>query len=80
MARTPWKPTNGIKWHRLRLGLTQVELAAQVGVVQKYVPQWERWQRTPTEEHQARLAEVLGCEVSELLREIDPRLELEVPR
>jgi transcriptional regulator with XRE-family HTH domain len=79
MPRRPvWKPTNGIKWHRLRLSLTQAELAARVDTLTKNVVYWERWQKVPSPEQQARLAEVLGCEVGELLKEIDAQLELQV--
>lgn len=75
---TRFKPTNGIKWHRLRLNLTQAELGKLIGITSAHITEWERWQKTPTPERQAQLAEVLGCEVHELLEEIAPRLELEV--
>jgi transcriptional regulator with XRE-family HTH domain len=80
MSRPARKPTNGIKYHRLRLCLTQAELAVRVGTLTKNIVYWERWLKEPTPEQKAKLAGVLGCEVDELLTAIAPELEREVDR
>jgi transcriptional regulator with XRE-family HTH domain len=49
----------GLRAARLRVGLTQRELADQIGVGQQVVSSWESGNRTPTEEQGTRISEVL---------------------
>lgn len=77
-AASSWKPTNGIKYHRLCLGLTQTEVAARLDVPPKHVCAWERWHQAPNDEQQLRLAEVLKCKVEQLLEVASIDIENEV--
>jgi transcriptional regulator with XRE-family HTH domain len=47
-------------------GLTQEQLAHEVGVTVKAVYMWERGTRTPHLKQAARLADILGCTIDEL--------------
>jgi transcriptional regulator with XRE-family HTH domain len=63
--------------HRIRelrkaKGLTQEQLARDVGVVVKAVYMWERGTRTPHLETACRLADVLGCTIDELAGRGEP--------
>jgi transcriptional regulator with XRE-family HTH domain len=58
-----------VKAARERLGLSQAELAAAVGVVQSAASQWERGERVPSTDNLAKLAKVLGVSMSWLAGE-----------
>ena len=61
-----------IKAARQALGLTLAELGNALGVTRQYVQAWEAGRRNPGPKHLAKLAEVLGLDVLDLLpRESD---------
>ena len=49
-----------IRQYRLRLGLTQVELARQLGIRAETISQWERGVTCPSAQQLLRLAKTLG--------------------
>ncbi len=57
-----------IREYRERVGMTQAELAMQLGKTQSAICQWESGVRAPRPAMLLRLADVLGCTVDELLR------------
>lgn len=57
-----------IKQKRLELGLTQKELAAKLGVDQSAVAQWEKGKTGPHRGKLNKIAEVLECDVADLLK------------
>ena len=54
---------------RKRAGLTQLELAAKMGVSGGAVAQWETNAAAPTASKLPKLAAILGCTIDELLKE-----------
>ena len=56
---------------RLRAGIKQKEVAEKIGVDQSAVSMWERGKNKPRPQHLFRLAELYGCTVDELLKEVD---------
>ena len=56
-----------IKAARLSRGLTLAELGNALGVTRQYVQAWEAGRRNPGPKHLAKLAEVLGLEIADLL-------------
>ena len=56
-----------IKAARQALGLTLAELGNALGVTRQYVQAWEAGRRNPGTKHLAKLAEVLGLEIADLL-------------
>lgn len=54
---------------RMNLGLTQLEVASQIGVSQGAISFWETGQRTPTLAKFAELADVLGYELTLTMKE-----------
>ncbi|AWK13517.1 helix-turn-helix domain-containing protein [Candidatus Fukatsuia symbiotica] len=57
-----------IKSRRLKLKLTQKELAKRVGVAHVTISQWERGDTSPRGDRLFSLAEALDCEASWVLR------------
>ena len=57
---TPWYTR--IKLHRTALGLTQQQVADQVGVQHRRYWGWEAGKNVPRPEHQQKLASVLGVD------------------
>lgn len=55
-----------IRERRLRLGISQTELAAEVRVNQTAISQWERGVVTPSLDNAKRLADALGCTIDDL--------------
>lgn len=55
-----------LKLYRVRNGLSQADLASQLGVAQNSVSQWESGKRSPTLKKLARIASILGCPVETL--------------
>ena len=55
-----------IKNYRLKVGLTQAELAERMGVHQTAIAQWEKGQAAPTASKLPLLATVLSCSISDL--------------
>lgn len=55
-----------IREKRVLLGMTQVELAAMVGVKQSMIAQIERGTKTPSLPLGMQIAEALRCEIREL--------------
>ena len=56
-----------IKAARQALGLTLAELGNALGVTRQYVYAWEAGRRNPGPKHLAKLADVLGLQVTDLL-------------
>lgn len=52
---------------RLALGLTLAEVGNALKVTRQYVYAWESGRRNPGRKHLAKLAEVLGLQLSDLL-------------
>lgn len=60
-----YAPMLRLKMKRLEKGLTQEELAELVGVKKLTISNYERGERNPYR-HLDKIAEVLGCSVSDL--------------
>jgi len=58
---------NQIKTLRQATGMTQVELAARVGVSQAAVANWEKGTADPTVANVLALAKILHCSTDEIL-------------
>jgi transcriptional regulator with XRE-family HTH domain len=56
-----------IKAARQTRGLTLAEVGSALGVTRQYVYAWESGRRKPGPKHLAKLAEVLGLQVTDLL-------------
>ncbi|WP_337799633.1 helix-turn-helix transcriptional regulator [Phascolarctobacterium succinatutens] len=56
-----------IKKAREKVGLTQQELANELGVVQSTVAMWETQNSLPRADKLPMLAKILGCTIEELL-------------
>lgn len=56
-----------IKTARQACGLTLAEVGNALGVARQYVYAWEAGRRNPGPKHLAKLAEVLGLEIADLL-------------
>ena len=56
----------GLRNIRQANGLTQTELAEQMGVTQSLVAMWERGAVLPSAEKLPRLADLLGCSIDAL--------------
>lgn len=59
--------TVNIKKAREKVGLTQQELANELGVVQSTVAMWETQNSLPRTDKLPTLAKILGCTIDELL-------------
>jgi transcriptional regulator with XRE-family HTH domain len=55
-----------LKAHRLRLGLTQIQLARMAGVTERTIRLYEQGQRTPRLGTARAIADALGVSVEEL--------------
>jgi transcriptional regulator with XRE-family HTH domain len=64
-----------IRFYRSLRGLTQTALARKVQVAPAYISQIEANQRVPSLKVTRRIANVLGIEMSVLVREADPRVQ-----
>lgn len=64
-----------IRFYRTLRGLTQTALARKVQVAPAYISQIEANQRVPSLKVTRRIANVLGIEMSVLVREADPRAQ-----
>lgn len=60
-----------IKDLREAQGMTQVQLAAEMGSSQSTVAEWEREVYLPKSRHLPRLAEVLQCSIDDLFEKED---------
>ena len=56
-----------IKAMRIKRGLTQKQLADRLGVKQQNVSDWERGERSPSVKNLKKLAEVLNCQIDDLV-------------
>ena len=56
-----------IKAARQARGLTLAEVGSALGVTRQYVQAWEAGRRNPGPKHLAKLADVLGLEIADLL-------------
>lgn len=65
---------DNIKKSRLDAGLTQLEVAEKLGVVQAQYPRWENGGRNPKDETVEKLAEIFGTSF-EILKGRDDGLE-----
>lgn len=57
-----------LKTLRKKMGLTQAELAQEIGVSGRALNSWECGQRWPKIEDAIKLAEFFGCTLDELVR------------
>jgi transcriptional regulator with XRE-family HTH domain len=57
----------GIKKMRTKSGLTQKQLADRLGVKQQNVSDWERGERSPSAKNLKKLAEILNCQIDDLV-------------
>jgi transcriptional regulator with XRE-family HTH domain len=57
-----------IKEQRLRLGLSQMQLAEKMDVKQSTVAMWENGKSLPRTEILIKLADLFGCTIDELVR------------
>ncbi len=64
------KPKSKIAELRDKAGLTQAQLAVLVGVTTNTIQNWEKENGLNQLERYLKLAEILGCEVSELIEYI----------
>lgn len=58
-----------IKSLRKKKGITQAEMAKQLGVKQSTVSMWETGKTMPKTKRMRKLAEVLNCTLDDLLKE-----------
>ena len=56
------------KEQRKRAGLTQMEVAKQLGITDSAVNQWETGKTTPNTKRLGELAKLYNCTVDELLK------------
>lgn len=54
---------------RKKTGLTQMQVAKELGVTDAAVCQWERGDTMPTAKRLTEIAKLYGCTVDELLKE-----------
>ena len=59
---------NPIAARRQALGLTQAQLAEQIGVIQQTVDKWEHGVRNPGIPSLKKLAAALGCSIEDLIK------------
>lgn len=69
MARTDPRPTNNSPIARLRIerGITQAQLAERIGCLQSSVSRWEQTGRAPGTRYLLKIAEVLECDIKDLI-------------
>ena len=60
---------SNLKYYRTKKGLTQKELAEEIGYTEKSVSKWEKGKGLPTAEMLIRLSELFGISVDEILFE-----------
>lgn len=63
-----------IRYHRLRLNLTEAQLADKVGVSRSAVQYWESGATAPTRTRRNKVAEALGISESELIAAAPPSI------
>lgn len=73
------KPKSKIVELRDKAGLTQAQLAVLVGVTTNTIQNWEKENGLNQLERYLKLAEILGCDVSELIEYI-PVSDEEIPK
>ena len=56
-----------IKAMRIKRGLTQKQLAELLGVKQQNVSDWERGERSPSVKNLKKLAQILNCQIDDLV-------------
>ena len=56
-----------IKETRKKRGLTQKQLAELLGVKQQNISDWERGERSPSIKNLKKLAEILNCQIDDLV-------------
>ena len=56
-----------VKEMRQKRGLTQKQLADRLGVKQQNVSDWERSLRSPSVKNLKKLAEILNCQIDDLV-------------
>ena len=57
----------GIKKMREKRGLTQKNLADKIGVAQQHISRWETGKHRPSIDTVQKLAEILNCNISDLI-------------
>jgi DNA-binding XRE family transcriptional regulator len=71
------KPKSKVASLREKAGLTQVQLAVLVGVTPNTIQNWEKENGLDQLERYLKLAEIFGCQVSELVEYVDASEEKE---
>ena len=56
-----------IKAMRIKRGLTQKQLAELLGVKQQNISDWERGERSPSVKNLKKMAEILNCQIDDLV-------------
>ena len=68
MSTAPRKTNDSrIAKERMRLGLTQTQLAEKIGVDRRQITSWETGERTPRSANLLKLSQVLGCSIEALI-------------
>lgn len=69
MARTSPRPTNDSPIAKLRIerGVTQAQLAERIGCPQSSVSRWEQTGKAPGTRYLVKIAEVLECDLKDLV-------------
>lgn len=60
------EPVRKMATYRSAAGMTMAELAQRLGVTQKEVYEWENLEKSPEEAILRQIADILGCDVSEI--------------
>jgi transcriptional regulator with XRE-family HTH domain len=79
MASQPLSLGQFIRERRLAAELTQEQLAAKSGYSQPTISQWERGSELPRLIHLSRLASLLGFDIGEAARLVQPEAEPSEP-
>ena len=61
------EPVRKLATYRAAAGITSAELAQRLGVTQKEIYEWENYEKRPDTETAEQIADILGCDVSEIL-------------
>jgi len=66
------KVNNSLKLHRIKAGLTQLELAKMLGIKERRITFWETGRSEPHITQAIDIARILGVEAKEIFPELFP--------